>query len=106
MAMKKPTPGIVSIERDSDRALHRNKNCVTHGAAQSTPVDPDHLEMVPMKVHRMRHHRGVAHLDHHALPEPDFEWPVATPGEIVDRPDVFAHVTRECDLVDDVGRSL
>src|SRR3984893_1191478 len=63
MAVKCPATGIVGVKGDGDAAHRWHQDGIAHSTCEWGAVYRDHLESVAMKVHRVRHHRVVQHLD-------------------------------------------
>src|SRR5579863_968510 len=63
VAVKRPAARIVGIKGDGDAAHRWHQDSISHGTCEWSTVYRDHLESVAVKVHRMRHHRVIHHLD-------------------------------------------
>ena len=55
----------VKGERDAGHVWHDYG--VPHRAVEGLAIDGDDLEVMPMKMHGVGHHRHVAHFDEHAV---------------------------------------
>src|SRR6267142_6269374 len=88
VAVKRPTAGIVCVEGDGDAAHRRHQDGISHGTCEWDTIYRDHLESVTMKMHRMRHHRVVHHLDRHALAGVDHERGYVGPVFAIQRPGI------------------
>ena len=58
---------IGRIEGEGDAGHRPQKNRVAHRSGNLPAVDGCDLEVMPMEVHGMGHHRMVAHFDNHPL---------------------------------------
>ena len=59
VAMECPQARIVGVEHDFHGGLRWHENGVADGSRNIPVIDLHHLKYMPMKVHRMRHHRRV-----------------------------------------------
>jgi hypothetical protein len=97
--------GIVCVEGDDDAAHRRHQDGITHCTCERGAVYRDHLESVAMKMHRMRHHRVVHHLDRHALAGVDHERGYVGPVFAIQRPGIRHHGPGEDHAVRHAGRA-
>src|ERR1700676_2807311 len=93
--MKCPPAGIVGVEGDGDVAHRWHQNGLSYGTCERGAVYRDHLESVAMKVHWMRHHRVVYHLDRHALTRSDHQRRYIGPMFAIHGPGIRRHRAAE-----------
>src|SRR3977135_4730127 len=60
MAVERPEPRIVRVELYLQSRLRRHENGVADGSPNRLAIDLHDFEHVPVQMHGMRHHRGVA----------------------------------------------
>src|SRR5208337_4585236 len=95
-----PSAWIVRVERDRYGRHGGNRDRVAHRAANWVAVDADHLKMVPVQMHRVRHHRHIEYGDLDAL---------ALTAEVVralDAPLIARHAADQSDGITPIGRAL
>src|SRR5262249_107325 len=63
MTVKGPPAGVGGVERNCYRAHRCHEHGVAHGACEASVVDRNYLKMMTVKMHRVGHHRLVAHQD-------------------------------------------
>src|SRR5712672_842441 len=73
VTVKRPAAGIVGIKGNGNTAHWWHQDGIAHGTCEWDTVYRDHLESVTMKMHRVRHHRMVQHLDCDALARGDHQ---------------------------------
>src|SRR5882672_9508852 len=105
VAVKRPTAGVVGVEGDGDATHRRHQDGISHGTCELGTVYRDHLESVTMKVHRVRHHRVVQHLDCHTLARGDHQRVYVGPVFAIHRPGIRRHATGEYHSMRHVGRA-
>ena len=98
--MEGPPARIVRVERDNDLPHRSDEDCIPHGAGNPHPVNLHDLELVPVQVHRVRHHRLVREYKFDPLTFGNGErGHILRPDDIVDRPDIFRHVAGQIEPV-------
>src|SRR5947209_18749895 len=91
VAVKRPAAGIVGVEGDGDAAHRWHQDGISHRTCEWGTVYRDYLESMAMKVHRVRHHRLIHHLDCHALARGDHQRGHVGPVFAVHRPGIWRH---------------
>ena len=56
VAVEHPARPLAGVERDDDTLVRGHMHRVTHRTGKPPIADLNHLESVPVQVHRVRHH--------------------------------------------------